>query len=238
MYALLSSLFIVAAVAQDKVAVNFYGESLCPFCKQFLSGPLNQTLSAQGVAGIMDFNYLPFGNAFFITKTCGGKSGEYDPDIRKCWDSKCGGASAPDDCFTGELVCQHGPTECFGNFAEQCAISMYPDPLKYMPFAYCLEIVNTPSAAAVTSCANSLGLDAAGLNRCAANDQGKALNVQFAKRTAALPGGHPGVPWVTVNGTPDGTLDNSFLKKVCDEYKGTKPPGCSGFTDHTQKMSI
>lgn len=232
----LLTVMIVGAVAQDKVAVNFYGEALCPFCKAFLSGPLNQTLSAQGVAGIMDFNYLPFGNAYFITKECGGKSGEYDHTVRSCWDQKCGGDSAPEDCYTGELVCQHGPTECFGNFAEQCAITMYPDPLKYMPFAYCLEITNTPSAAAVTSCATSLGLDAAGINRCAANDQGKALNVQFGKRTAALPGGHPGVPWVTVNGTPDQNLDNGFLKLVCDTYKGTKPPGCNGL--NFQRMSI
>ena len=39
-------------------------------------GPLNKTLSAEGVYGIIDYKFYPWGNGYVNTTKCGGKSYE------------------------------------------------------------------------------------------------------------------------------------------------------------------
>ena len=56
-----------------------------------------------------------------------------------CWLTRCGVASPPADCFTGVVLCQHGPNECIGNTIEACAIAL-AEPLVAHRFIYCFEV--------------------------------------------------------------------------------------------------
>eukprot|EP01060_Flectonema_neradi_P022006 TRINITY_DN3015_c4_g1_i1.p1 TRINITY_DN3015_c4_g1~~TRINITY_DN3015_c4_g1_i1.p1 ORF type:complete len:229 (+),score=62.16 TRINITY_DN3015_c4_g1_i1:60-746(+) len=226
--ALRSVFLLLAATAclgADKVKVDFYGEALCPFCKQAMAGPVNQTITATGVLEIMDFEYIPWGNAYFTTSECGGRKGDYDPTVRECWDKNCG-ANPKSDCFTGTLVCQHGDGECYGNKVETCAKHFAGNQtMGYMPFTYCFEVVNGGDKDSVMKCAAATGADGTKITDCATSDTSTKLNQVDAIKTAMIPGGHPGVPYIIVNGTPLSNV-NDLLKTVCSEYKGTKPAGC------------
>ena len=223
MRVLVLAALVATCFAADKVDVVFYGESLCPFCKEAMGGPVNKTLTAQGLLDIMNFDYVPWGNAFFITTECGGKKGHYDASIRTCWDAKCGVAVAPSDCYSGDIVCQHGDGECTGNIVQNCVKNQTAnDAGKYMPFMYCMEYLGQPAE----SCAKAAGFDYAKVQECASGTLADRLLVEAARKTALIPGGHPGVPYITVNGNAV-TDTNLLLLTVCASYKGTKPPGCS-----------
>eukprot|EP00933_Yihiella_yeosuensis_P076550 TRINITY_DN8636_c2_g2_i1.p1 TRINITY_DN8636_c2_g2~~TRINITY_DN8636_c2_g2_i1.p1 ORF type:complete len:247 (-),score=57.05 TRINITY_DN8636_c2_g2_i1:76-816(-) len=212
-----------------KVKVDFFAEAGCPFCRRTIAGPVNKTLSDPGLAAIMDFDFFPFGNAFFVTKECGGSAGDYDVDVRQCWDKTCGSAaaSAPADCFTGAPVCQHGAPECNANRYLACAkeVSGKESLMKFMSFTHCVEAsYDSFSDAVVMTCADSIGLDKAKLSKCYSSSDGDAAVIAQAKATPI----HPGVPYLVVDGK---ALDDpsTFASAVCKAYKGTKPASCPGF---------
>jgi hypothetical protein len=33
----------------------------------------------------------------------------------------------PAGCFTGPVLCQHGPNECTANLIEACVVNLYPE---------------------------------------------------------------------------------------------------------------
>lgn len=76
-----------------------------------MSTALNKTLSAEGVLDAIDFTFYPWGNAYYNTSKC-GTSG-YDKQVgMTCWVKECGGDNPPQDCFKGDVLCQHGDGEC------------------------------------------------------------------------------------------------------------------------------
>jgi len=100
-----------------------------------LEGGLNATLHAEGVIDILDFEFYPWGNAYFAQEDCYGYP-NYDRNYGyPCWQEKCGVANAPAECFEGTILCQHGDDECSVNLIEGCTKSLYPDVLTYMDFA-------------------------------------------------------------------------------------------------------
>lgn len=77
---------IVLATSQ-KVKIDFYYESLCPYCQQFIEKSLKVAASTKDFWKICDFNLYPYGNARRVQN---GSS----------W----------------SFTCQHGVNECVGNF--------------------------------------------------------------------------------------------------------------------------
>eukprot|EP01059_Diplonema_ambulator_P033838 TRINITY_DN726_c0_g1_i1.p1 TRINITY_DN726_c0_g1~~TRINITY_DN726_c0_g1_i1.p1 ORF type:complete len:177 (+),score=37.04 TRINITY_DN726_c0_g1_i1:230-760(+) len=173
----------------------------------------------------MDFEYVPWGNAYFVTSECGGQKGQYDVNVRECWDSKCG-QNPVSDCFTGDMVCQHGDNECFGNIAESCAKNQSTSGAKqYMPFVYCWEGQNGASKNTLNGCASMFGLSGPAITACTESPGAKNLTILAAQTTAEIPGGHPGVPYITVNGKYLSNT-NELLRTVCKDWTGPKPKGC------------
>lgn len=218
----------VGSEAADKVSVAFVGESGCPFCKAFVAGPLSSTYAADGVADIMDFDYIVFGNAYFVTPECGG-AGSYDTNARQCFNRKCGrdAVQRPADCFSGDLICQHGPSECVGNRFLNCAEQTSGD--KFLPYVFCFEAQMNATRTAdwvqdlAASCAKSVGVDYDAILRCYGGEQGSDLVLKAAKATPW----HPSVPYVLVNGQQLEDTDQ-LLQAVCGAYVGPKPAGCRG----------
>ena len=97
---------------------------------------VQQMLAADGVADIVDFSYIPFGNEFYNPiSECPKGDTSYSHDGCQCWMNACNGTTPAFDCFSGTPVCQHGPTECQANRIEACAIYSAPD--KWTQFMFC-----------------------------------------------------------------------------------------------------
>lgn len=219
-------LLLAAADAADaaKVKVQLFAEAGCPFCRAAIAGPVNQTLSTPSVAAIMEFEFFPWGNAYFVTAECKG-AGEYDMSARKCFNQRCGSgvSERPKDCFTGDLVCQHGQMECEADRYLACAKSGSTGST-FMAFTHCLEAgYDNYTKALVTACAASSGIDAGALAKCFSGKDGDHAVIAQAMATPE----HPGVPYILVDGKAV-EQPNDLLKEVCKAYKGEVPKACHG----------
>lgn len=213
--ALLSTVF-----SQDKVVVEFYGEALWPACRSFVTGPLNDTLTAEGVFDVVDYRFFPWGNAFYNSTECPYAS--YSHDGIHCWLDRCGGKSPPKDCFDGTALCQHGSQECLENLVEACAKYKNPDDVMAVSvFAWCVE---SSEKLSIETCADMAGLDSGEISDCVSGSDGILANQAVAAATVALDPPHTGTPWVLVNGKQADT--SNLLREVCRAYNGKKPRGC------------
>ncbi|KAI7845584.1 hypothetical protein COHA_000872 [Chlorella ohadii] len=203
-----------------KARIDFYGESLCPDCRNFTA-----TLDRRGEAGRsgllgegqfndwVDLRYVAWGNVKNIT-----------------------------DNTTGEVTykCQHGPEECFFNNIINCAQALYPVQSKWFPFVACMEAgLNRTAADAgereqnwetTEICAEAHELSAADLQACAEGPQGAELQQKAAEETWNLVPPHTFVPWVLVNGVPLGFAAQDVDRPVCAAIGGPgagKPPLCA-----------
>ena len=194
-----------------------------------MSGSVNKTLIADGVADILDFHFIPWGNAYYNTSECGTSSFDKTNGMY-CWIKRCGKGTAltPDaDCFVGKKMCQHGEAECEADTLEACAVELYPDFKQYMPFVYCFEGKGHSASTRAEGCAQETGLDYAQLKACAQGSQGAQLDAANAKATADFGSSRLGTPWLVVNGRALEDPD-TLLKSVCSAYTGKLPAGCSG----------
>lgn len=183
-----------------------------------MTGALKSVVEADGVADIMELNQVPFGNNFFATTECG--AGPYSPTKRHCWAGKCIGDSPAADCFTGDIVTQHGDTEKNVNRMQACAKSQKTTWLEYFPFLTCME--TSYSVAAATGCTKGTKIDPTKLQACYSGKDGDAAQVREAKQTID----HDGTPYTQINGK-EFDRQSSLLQAICNAYTGSKPAGCS-----------
>lgn len=55
--------FSIEKTADDKVVIDFYFESLCPYCQQFLESQVTKALATKDIWKISDLFLHPYGNA-------------------------------------------------------------------------------------------------------------------------------------------------------------------------------
>lgn len=189
-----------------------------------MKGALNATITAPGLASIMNFTFIPWGNAYYDTAECPTRSFDKQRGMY-CWIKACGAVNPPADCYTGKKLCQHGTAECEADTVEACAIDAHPDFVDYMPFVDCLE--NPFSATKGQACAEKLGwADWDDIHTCATGAAGQALDAANAAKTVAFGTSRLGTPWVVVNGK---ALEDptTLTRAVCTAYAGAKPAGCN-----------
>jgi len=154
---------------------------------------VQQMLAADGVADIVDFSYIPFGNEFYNPiKECPPGDTSYSHDGCQCWMNACNGTTPAMDCFAGTPVCQHGPDECAANRIEACAIytaggAKAPD--VWTKFIFCFEVDNNSNAASAQDCAKKAGVDWKKMNACIQPPVGSAEHLNARKRRVAQHGG-------------------------------------------------
>lgn len=237
-----------------KVNVELYGMAGCPYTRAFIEGPLAETLTV--LSDYVDFRFYPFGNSYYATSECGGAVDPstfpfasyfkgYNASVRSCWDAICGASAAEPsgDCFSGQLLCQHGATDCMMTTAWACAKSMTgEDTARFMPFVTCtakhfLEVTTSEMFSGVLKeCAQAADhLEDTELEECALGDSGVELLNQQARLTKP----HAGVPYVLVNGaeledTGCVACGDGIVQKVCEALRdkgltGDKEiPVCAG----------
>lgn len=233
---LLTLLLVVGVpicAAQNKVKVDLHYEAGCPFSYKFISGVLKKAFDAPGFLDMIQFDGHPFGNAYFVTSKCGG-GGAYNIAARKCFESQCGStvAAKPAECFTGDLVCQHGEAECRFNRAEACVKSLGASPKTQVDFFDCIypqagSAANTHTEAQlVSTCATQVGgFDKAAMEQCF-NGVGSPSGAELIKTEAGATPVHPAVPYVIVNGQPIDDHDQ-IVQAVCAESTAPAQPLCS-----------
>jgi len=204
----------ISAANDKKLQLTFFGEALWPECGVFVTSQLYPTLLKEGILDIVDFSFVPFGNAYYQIDGC-SSSPTYDHSTRMCWNAACNQTTAPSTCFTGTLICQHGEPECYANRIEACALKYYPS--KSLPFINCYEGVNEPSNATLAKCAKNTQLNVSLLQQCASTDEGHQLDSANAQLTARIPGGHESTPWPVLNGKH---VNGPLLKALCEAYTG------------------
>lgn len=101
----------------------------------------------------------------------------------------------------GKIVCQHGPSECYGNKVEACGLKHASSVLSGDQFVTCVESDKKRSStkdfdSLLTKCAAKVGLDAKSIQTCVSGTEGDDLINQIAKQTPA----HHYVPYVVANG--------------------------------------
>jgi len=186
----------------DPVSVTLYYESLCPFCRDFISQQFYPTWQLLNSTGIMTVDMVPYGNAHEEKLS----SGQFN------------------------YTCQHGPKECQGNLIENCVMSAANYNVDaYFPVVYCIENASDPIAAA-EKCVKAANMNWKSIEKCSKGDVGNSLMHKAAMKTAALDPPHKYVPWIVANGVHTDAMQQSaqqdLLKFVCEMYKGTKPKEC------------
>lgn len=191
-----------------------------------MGGALNETLSIPGMLDAVEFDFVPWGNAYFNTKAC-HTSGYDKENGMVCWVKECGGSSPPADCFNetaSPILCQHGDAECDADMLEACAFDVSGDRVgAAIEFLVCYEGVHGSSPSSAPSCARAAGLDFDRVQDCVSGSRGAELEVANAQKTAALGTAKLGTPWVYVDGQH---LDDPTTLKsvVCAKVS---LPGCS-----------
>lgn len=210
-------------------------------------------MHATGIGQISDFALVPFGNAYFsgitnntcfyggIPPNCKAKT---DPDAHSgsgAWYGLCGPSAKgpkPAGCFTGPVLCQHGPNECTANIIEACVVNLYPE--GFWPFVACYEATSIPRDPSkdpqapftqMELCASKTNVIAAEIRACATDPtQSSALQLRTGMATLDLVPGHTGTPYILVGGKP--TSASRVLSAVCANFgaanpKVALPAGCS-----------
>lgn len=186
------------------VKVELYYESLCPGCREFISGQLFETWKTLQKTGILSVGLYPYGNA---------KESQL-----------------PDGSW--KFQCQHGQPECTGNLIEVCIEnSVKFDADQYLPAIHCMEASDDPVSNAEACVKENLpGVDYNSVDQCAKGKLGNILMHQMGKKTESLDPSHTYVPWIVVNGQHTEDIQNEasehLLALVCDMYTGSKPKEC------------
>lgn len=214
---------------EDRLSVILLSEARCPNCVDFIeSKPLTDTLT---VLDAIDFEYVPWGNAYHNLKSCGGSPDKYDKSLMSCWIKSC--LENPESCYDGPLMCQHGHGECVGNAVQMCVIEQTKsDPAKYMPFIKCFESGKHPSDLTDgPACAHATGINWQKAQLCFQGPERRKLEHKYAQRTLKVGGiAKLGTPWVLVDGKAIGNPALIF-ETVCMALKlrgDPTPKGCEG----------
>lgn len=157
--------------------------------------------AVKGVSSIMNFTYVPYGNA----------REKQNPD------------------GTWAFTCQHGANECKANMIFACAMHYHPEVTDYFPFVECMEQDSSPATAG-SKCASSAKFDYDEIEKCSTSSMGNAIMHNLALATDNLSPKHQWTPWVVMNGKPlsQSQLDQKLITLVCNAYTGSdKPPACS-----------
>nr|CAI5824770.1 unnamed protein product [Callosobruchus analis] len=126
-----------------------------------------------------------------------------------------------------ELICQHGPQECYGNVIHACALDLNP-PKTALDFINCCEGQdNRTSDATFQKCAKEVGIEFEDLKYCSVA-RGDSLQLANANKSQKV--GFTWVPFITINdkydedASYDATTDLKGV--VCKHFADKPPKGC------------
>ncbi|XP_073957689.1 gamma-interferon-inducible lysosomal thiol reductase-like [Choristoneura fumiferana] len=127
-----------------------------------------------------------------------------------------------------EIVCQHGPAECYGNKLHACAIDIIQNETRAEFYNTCMMAANWGGAgstdADAANCGTSMGIDGAAVTACARSQRGEDLLEYYGQETDKHPD-KTSVPYTLINGKLFNDNDSQFMAEVCAAFKNP-PPQC------------
>ncbi|XP_050031305.2 GILT-like protein 1 [Dermacentor andersoni] len=125
---------------------------------------------------------------------------------------------------TVSFTCRHGQAECQASMIHACAIALYPDPDKHLPFISCTLMSWKPEKNA-QKCSNEHKLESSRILGCASSEQGRILLQKMGRRTMSVQPPINRVPSVVI----DGGFNKRYQKELQEVIKATvckhfKPP--------------
>lgn len=179
--------------AGEKVKLDVYYETNCPDSMDFITKQLWPTY--EKMSDIMKINLIPFGKATEKLRGDGSRI----------------------------FYCHHGPSECFGNTVQTCAIKLYPDTKTHLSFINCMESYFRPSRAG-SMCARRSSVDYSEILDCVNGPDGNEYMHEMAVATRSLNPRLNFVPWIVVNDVFSDAVQRQALDDlpgvVCMFYKG------------------
>nr|CAD7579726.1 unnamed protein product [Timema californicum] len=171
--------------SQEKVQVTVFYESHCPYSVEFITQKLYPAYKALTSAN-MDVDLVPYG----FTKYSVDDDGHY------------------------QFSCQHGPSECYGNRVQACALAELSDNLDLQ-----VEFVNCAMSSSNSStsgplCASKLGIDYSPVQECVDGTTGDQLTVYNGNRTTSFSPKYAYVPWVAINGVHNNETRDTARKDL------------------------
>ncbi|RLN43090.1 gamma-interferon-inducible lysosomal thiol reductase-like [Panicum miliaceum] len=252
-----------AVEGAEKVSLELYYESLCPYCSRFMVNHL-AGIFEDGLIDAVDLRLVPYGNARVGAN--GDISCQGPPEkvaVALYYESLCpysarfvvdrlagvfedGLLDAVDLTLVpygnarvhpgGEISCQHGPYECLLNTVEACAIDAWPDLDVHFRFIYCVEdLVVKRQYKEWESCFQKLGLAPEPVTGCYKSEQGHKLELKYANQTDALVPPHRYVPWVVVDGQPLLEASSTGISSALD-YENFEAYICKAYKGSPPKV--
>ncbi|XP_063821053.1 gamma-interferon-inducible lysosomal thiol reductase-like [Ostrinia nubilalis] len=126
-------------------------------------------------------------------------------------------------------VCQHGPTECYGNMLHGCALNLLSNTTKAQLFNSCTMESQYADASfddAAYQCGSKMYIAADKIMECAKSDQAKLILSAYGKKSRKYT--YDYVPFVVINGKEWTNHDQDLIKVVCAEFKNP-PPICQQY---------
>lgn len=195
------------------VTVEFFGESQCPYCREFVRDAWPAVWEDKELMQYVRYDFFAWGNSYFSIPSC-SQEDSYDRDDRACWYKECievPEGQADDDCFAGDVIYQHSEKEGQVDIYEMCVKLHYGLDVA-VDFTYCCEgpKMDDSGSARDLLLACSENIDPDLIHSCFYK-HGHIIEVWAAKHTPT----HPGVPYVLVDGQ---ALSDPFSvrKAICE----------------------
>merc|ERR1711936_105733 len=172
------------AAGSNHVKLSLYYESLCPYCKKFISEQLGPTFGQ--FEKYLEVILNPSGNAHMKQDS---ETGQY------------------------QFNCQHGPKECQGSIIEGCLINKMSDMSPVATIA-CIESSDPSNPKTTQKCMQSTDVTSPTfdeIQQCANGEEGNKIFAQLGKETSQLKPRHKYVPWIIFN---DGTWDEDLQNEA------------------------
>ncbi|KAH7974564.1 hypothetical protein HPB49_016897 [Dermacentor silvarum] len=130
---------------------------------------------------------------------------------------------------TVAFTCRRGQAECQASMLHACAITLYPDTDKHLPFIACTLKGKKPEKN-VQKCSAMHKMESSKIVGCASSPQGKILLQKMGWRTTSLRPAVKTVPSVVIDGEFDKRnqkkLQKKFKETVCKYFKQPVPEPC------------
>lgn len=182
----------------DKLKIELFTESLCPYCIAFLTTSFKTAINTKGIELLADFSIYPYGNA-------------YQSLFDKKWKFKC----------------QHGTKECYGNLMQNCVLH-HTTFRTGIDFILCFEenvgSFHEDIDEIGQHCAGVLNIDFNEIKNCINTDMGNHIQHEVATKTEALRPPRRHVPWIVVNSQHNSKIEKqikeNMLGYICKNYQG------------------
>eukprot|EP00242_Pyramimonas_sp_CCMP2087_P004914 CAMPEP_0198214690 /NCGR_PEP_ID=MMETSP1445-20131203/43233_1 /TAXON_ID=36898 /ORGANISM="Pyramimonas sp., Strain CCMP2087" /LENGTH=249 /DNA_ID=CAMNT_0043889977 /DNA_START=17 /DNA_END=763 /DNA_ORIENTATION=+ len=182
-----------------RVKVDFYMESLCPFCGIFATSTLKDMMGEIGE--IVELSMIPSGNM--------------RPDAEGTLQCQHGPGECEGNRVEACAIHLHPDQHVWFPFVN-CFEENFPENREF-------------AARTAEKCAKLANISALDVQTCAQGPLGVELAEQMTKQTAGLDPPHQFVPWVVIDGGAYSGGTDAIPYRVCQAYKGVPPPACSKY---------